>query len=139
MSAPVTLRGARLIKDPELSFTNGGKPWVRFTVVTARRFKDPQTQEWQEQDTSFWDVVAYDKLAENIAEHCVKGSAVIVTGFMKQEKYQTKEGESRTVWKVAADDVGLSFKSQKAPPGDSKDYGTTGSPVKGSYNQEPPF
>jgi single-strand DNA-binding protein len=140
MSASVTLKG-RLTRDPEMRFTNGGKPLVQFTVVTAKRFKDQQTQEWQEQDTSFWDVTAFDTLAENIAESCFKGTPVVVTGAMRQEKWQNKEGENRTSWKVLADDVAVSLKGGKIEQTKptSKDYGVTGSPVKVTFNEPPPF
>jgi single-strand DNA-binding protein len=111
MSSPVTLRG-RLIKDPELRYTNSGKAVAQFTVVTAKRFK--KDDEWIEQDTSFWDVTAFDKLAENIVESCQKGTAVIVTGAMRQEKWVNKDQENRTSWKVLADDVALSLKSAQA-------------------------
>ena len=116
MSSQVTLKG-RLIKDPELRYTNGGKAIAQFTVVTAKRFKD-KNDEWQEQDTSFWDVTAFDKLAENIIESCGKGTAVIVSGAMRQEKWNNKDGEARTSWKVLADDVGFSLKSQSVGPAD---------------------
>jgi single-strand DNA-binding protein len=111
MSSPVTLRG-RLIKDPELRYTNSGKAVAQFTVVTAKRFK--KDDEWIEQDTSFWDVTAFDKLAENVVESCQKGTAVIVTGAMRQEKWVNKDQENRTSWKVLADDVALSLKSAQA-------------------------
>jgi single-strand DNA-binding protein len=123
MSSPVNLKG-RLIKDPEMRFTNGGKAVVQFTVVTAKRFKDQQGQ-WTEQDTSFWDVTAFDALAENIAENCVKGTAVIVTGSMRQEKWVNKEGENRTSWKVLAEDVGVSLKQKTEQ--------------QGSFTEPPPF
>jgi single-strand DNA-binding protein len=134
MSAPVTLKSCRLIKDPELRFTNGGKALVQFTVVTARRFKDPQTQEWQEKDVSFWDVTAFDKLAENIAENFVKGTAVIITGSMYQEKWVNKEGENRTSWKFLADDAGVSLRS--APKSDSP---KSSGPPQTVFNEAPPF
>jgi single-strand DNA-binding protein len=127
MSSPVNLKG-RLIKDPEMRFTNGGKAVVQFTVVTAKRFKDQQGQ-WTEQDTSFWDVTAFDALAENIAENCVKGTAVIVTGSMRQEKWVNKEGENRTSWKVLAEDVGVSLKQKTEQQKASQ----------GSFTEPPPF
>jgi single-strand DNA-binding protein len=111
MSSPVTLKG-RLIKDPELRYTNSGKAVAQFTVVTAKRFK--KDDEWVEQDTSFWDVTAFDTLAENIIESCQKGTSVIVTGAMRQEKWVNKDQENRTSWKVLADDVALSLKSHQA-------------------------
>jgi single-strand DNA-binding protein len=130
MSAPVTLKG-RLTRDPEMRFTNGGKPWVTFTVVTSRKFKDDQGQ-WQEKDTSFWDAIAYDTLAENIAENFVKGSLVVVTGFMKQEKWQDKGGENKTSWKVVADDAGLSLKQKT-------DAQKNTAPPKTTFTEPPPF
>lgn len=140
MSSPVTLRG-RLIKDPELRYTNSGKAVAQFTVVTAKRYKDQQTQEWVEQDTSFWDVTAFDKLAENIIESCQKGTSVIVTGAMRQEKWVNKDQENRTSWKVLADDVALSLKSQQASVQEkvTSGQGAGTSRGVGNYSDPPPF
>lgn len=136
MSSVVTLKG-RLIKDPELRYTNSGKAVAQFTVVTAKRFKD-QAGEWQEQDTSFWDITAFDKLAENVIESLGKGTAVIVTGAMRQEKWQNKDGENRTSWKVLADDVALSLKSQQASV-QQNGSGEKVSVKAGGFHDEPPF
>jgi single-strand DNA-binding protein len=117
MSSPVTLRG-RLTKDPEMRFTNGGVALAQFTVVTSRRFKD-QNGDWQEKDVSFWDVTAFDKLAEQIAENCVKGTSVIVVGSMFQEKWVNKEGENRTSWKVTAESAGPDWRFAPRSEGSS--------------------
>jgi single-strand DNA-binding protein len=135
MSSPVTLKG-RLIKDPELRFTNGGKAVAQFTVVTAKRFKN-QKDEWEEQDTSFWDVTAFGQLAENIMESCGKGTAVIVSGAMRQEKWQNKDGDNRTSWKVLADDVALSVKNQKVEV--QEKTGPQKVSSGGGWNDDPPF
>ena len=134
MSSPVTLRG-RLTKDPEMRFTNGGVALAQFTVVTARRFKDANG-DWQEKDVSFWDVTAFDKLAEQIAENCVKGTAVIVVGSMFQEKWVNKEGENRTSWKVTAESAGPDWRF--APKGESSGK-PTGGPPQAVFNEAPPF
>lgn len=47
MSTPVTLTG-RLIRDPDLTYSARGKAVARFTVVTSRRFKNPDTSEWED-------------------------------------------------------------------------------------------
>jgi single-strand DNA-binding protein len=133
MSSPVTLRG-RLTKDPEMRFTNGGTALAQFTVVTSKRFKDAQGV-WQEKDVSFWDVTAFDKLAENIAENCVKGTAVIVVGSMFQEKWVNKEGENRTSWKVAAESVGPDWRF--TPRSDSQK--PAGDPKQVTFTEPPPF
>jgi len=113
MSTPVTLRG-RLIRDPELRFSASGKPVTKFAVVTSRRFKNPQTSEWEDRDTTFWDVVAFSELASNIAESLEKGTAVVVTGNASQEEWETKDGQKRRSMKVVAEDVAPSLRFTSA-------------------------
>jgi len=109
MSAQVTLAG-RLTRDPELRYSGQGKPFAKFAVVTARRLKNNQTEEWEEKDTSFWDCTAFGQIAENICESLPKGTAVIITGRMVQEKWQTSEGENRTSWRVIVDEAAPSLR-----------------------------
>lgn len=133
MSSKVTING-RLTRDPELRFTNGGKAVAQFSVVTSRRYKDNQTQEWKESDTSFWDITAFGDMAENICESCQKGSQVIVTGAMRQETWVDKEDKERRAWRVLADDVALSVRWKKIEatyPNERNSHS--------SYNDEPPF
>ena len=59
----ITLVG-NLTRDPELRFTQSGKPTVTLGLAVSRRYQ--VNGEWQEQ-TSFMNVVAWDQLAENIA------------------------------------------------------------------------
>lgn len=109
MSTPVTLKG-RLTRDPELKFSANGKPIAIFAVVTSRRFKDQQTGEWEDRDTTFWDCVAFGQLAENAAESLTKGTAVIVTGNAAQEEWTTRDGEKRRSMKVTVDEVAPSLR-----------------------------
>lgn len=127
MSTPVNLRG-RLVRDPELRFTQQGDAMATFTVVTAKRYKD-KNGEWQETGTSFWNCTAFKELAENICEHLEKGSQVIVSGTMQQDNYTTREGEKRTGFKVLCDDVAASVKSRKIER----------EPVSAGFAAEPPF
>jgi len=52
--------------------------------------------------------------AENVCESLTRGSRVIVTGWLKQRTYETKEGDKRTVLEVEADDVAASLKFASA-------------------------
>jgi single-strand DNA-binding protein len=61
-----------LTRDPELTYTNGGAARARFGVAVSRRRK--KGDEWTE-ETSFFDVVAWRDLAENVAESIGKGRA----------------------------------------------------------------
>jgi single-strand DNA-binding protein len=137
MSSKVTLQG-RLTRDPELRFTQGGKAVAQFSVVTTRRTKN-QAGEWEDADVSFWDCTAFGDMAENIVESMEKGTSVIVTGNMRQESWNTKEGEKRTSWRVNVDDVGVSVRWKAI--GEAKTGGSLREPVKAGagFSDEPPF
>ena len=113
MSTQVTLRG-RLTSDPELRFSANRQAGAKFAVVTSRRFKNQQTSEWEDRDTTFWDCVAFGELAENAAESLEKGTAVVVTGNAAQEEWETKDGEKRKSMKVTAEDVAPSLRFASA-------------------------
>ena len=142
MSTPVTLRG-RLTRDPEMRYSNAGKPVVKFAVVTSRRVKDQQTGEWSDADTTFWDCVAFGQLAENCAESLEKGTAVIVQGNAAQEEWTTKDGEKRRSMKVVADEVApsLRFQSAKVAKVARSEGGQQQAPREENpwANDEPPF
>lgn len=102
----VTLIG-NLTRDPELRFTTGGRGIASFGLAVNRRWQ--QNGEWQEQ-VSFFNVVAWGDLGENVATSMSKGSRAIVTGRLEQRSWETQEGEKRTVVEVVADEVGPSLR-----------------------------
>jgi single-strand DNA-binding protein len=106
----VTLVG-NLTKDPELRFTTGGRGVASFGLAVSRRYQ--VNNEWQEQ-TSFFNVVAWGTLGENAAASLTKGTRIIVTGRLEQRQYETKEGEKRSVVEVNADEIGPSLRWARA-------------------------
>lgn len=109
MSTTVNLTDV-LTADPEMRYSTKGQPIAKFTVVTSRRVKDQQTGEWADADTSFWDVVAFGQLAENVCESLAKGTAVLVSGRAAQRTWETKEGEKRRSIEVTAEEVAPSLR-----------------------------
>ena len=102
----VTLVG-NLTRDPELRFTQGGRAVASFGIAVNRRYQ--VNGEWQEQ-TSFFNVVAWGQLGENAAASLTKGARIIVSGRLEQREYQTQQGEKRTVVEINADEVGPSLR-----------------------------
>jgi single-strand DNA-binding protein len=51
-------------------------------IAVNRRWQNKQTQEWEEQ-TSFFDVVVWQEMAENVAESFHGGARVIVTHTLR--------------------------------------------------------
>jgi single-strand DNA-binding protein len=104
----VTIVG-NVTRDPELRFTNTGRGMATFGVAVNRRWQNRQSGEWEEQ-VSFFNVVAWGDMGENIAGSIHKGDRVIVNGRLEQRSYEPTPGEKRSVVEVIADEVGPSLR-----------------------------
>ena len=83
----ITIVG-NLTKDPELRFTAAGKGVTSFGVAVNRRYQ--VNGEWREK-VSFFNVVAWDALGENVAASLGKGNRVIISGRLDQREYATDD------------------------------------------------
>jgi single-strand DNA-binding protein len=98
-----------LTRDPELRFTPNGQQVATFGLAVNRRWRNQQTNDWEEQ-TSFFDVVCWRELAENVCESLTKGTRVMVTGRLDQRSWTTEQGDKRSKVEVVADEVGPSLR-----------------------------
>ena len=96
-------------RDPELRFTPSGQGVATFGLAVNRRWQNRQTNEWEEA-TSFFDVVCWGTLGENVSESVSKGTRVIVTGRLDQRSWETQEGDKRSKIEIVADEVGPSLR-----------------------------
>ena len=108
MSNSTTLAG-NLTRDPEIRYTRDGQASTSFGLAVTRRWQARGSEDWDEA-TSFFDVVCWRGLAENVALTLVKGSRVIVTGRLDQHSWETENGERRSRVEVTADDIGPSLR-----------------------------
>lgn len=108
----ITMTG-NLVADPELRFTGSGAAVAKFHVAATERCRDRQTHEWVDGDKCFIDVEVWRQLAENVAESAVRGTTVTVTGRRRQRSYE-KDGQTRFVFEIKADDVSISLSHQTA-------------------------
>jgi single-strand DNA-binding protein len=104
----VTIVG-NVTRDPEVRYTAGGQANATFGVAVNRRWMNRQTNDWEER-TSFFNVVCWREMAENVAESIGKGTRVVVTGRLEQRSWETEQGEKRTVVEIAADEVAPSLR-----------------------------
>jgi single-strand DNA-binding protein len=104
----VTIVG-NITRDPEIRYTANGAAKASFGVAVSRRWQNRNTQEWEEQ-TSFFNVVCWREMAENVAESLGKGSRVVVSGRLEQRSWETENGEKRSVVEVVADEIGPSLR-----------------------------
>jgi single-strand DNA-binding protein len=108
MSNTTTLSG-NLTRDPEINYTKEGQANATFGLAVNRRWQVRGSDAWEE-STSFFDVVCWRELAENVALSLVKGARVIVSGRLEQHTWQTEAGERRSRVEVTADEVGPSLR-----------------------------
>lgn len=133
MSTPVTLTG-RLTKDPELAFSQAGKAYARFTIVTDQRVLNKTTNEWESQNSTFWNCTAFGALGENVAESLTKGLAVIATGRASQEDWTDKQGNKRTSIKVVIDEIGPTLRFATCKVAKAQDGGNRGNSGPGAQS-----
>jgi len=108
-SATTTTIVGNLTRDPEIRYTREGQATTNLGVATNRRWQNRETNEWEEA-TSFFDVVIWRDLAENVALSLTKGMRVIVTGRLEQRSWETEEGDRRFKVEIVADEVGPSLR-----------------------------
>ncbi len=103
-------------RDPEMTYTPTGTPITKFTMAVSRRRRNRDTGENTE-ETQWFSVVAWERLAETCNQYLHKGSKVYIEGRMNSRKYTDKDGIERTVWDVTATDMQM-LDSRSASQGD---------------------
>lgn len=91
----------RLVRDPELRYTQSGKANCTFTLAVDRVFKDANG----ERQTDFIDIVVWGKIAESSANYLSKGKLAAVDGRLQIRTYEAKDGSKRKAAEVVAETV----------------------------------
>ncbi len=89
----ITLIG-RLTKDPELKYSQSGKAFCRFSVAVPKEFN--------RSETDYFDCVAWNKVAEIIADYLRKGKKIAVQGRLETGIYE-KDGKKIKTYSVITD------------------------------------
>jgi single-strand DNA-binding protein len=90
-------------KDPEMNYTPSGTAITKFSLAVSRNRKS-STGERQE-ETEWFNIVAWDKLAETCNQYLHKGSKVYIEGRVSQRKYTDKNGIERHAFDVIVSDM----------------------------------
>jgi len=90
-------------RDVEMSYTPAGKAVAKFSVAVSRRRTGADGQRVEE--TTWFNVVAWERLAEVCNQFLHKGSKVYIEGRMTSRKYTDKDNVERTVWDVVASEM----------------------------------
>lgn len=99
-----------LVKDPEIRYTQNGKPVTTLRLADTPRSLNPATNEWEDGTTLWLSATVWDSLAENAAASLSKGMRVVVTGSLSQRNYSTKDGQERIELEIKATEVSPSLR-----------------------------
>ena len=75
----------RLTADPQRKYTQGGKEVAEFSIANNYYLSTKNTTE-----VNYFDIVAFDKLAETANKYLTKGKQVCISGTLIQERWQDK-------------------------------------------------
>jgi len=88
----------RLTRDPESRTTPSGKTVTSFSLAVDRGGSDD--------GADFFEITAWEKLGELVAQYLTKGRRALVQGRLRQDSWEDKEtGKKRSSVNVVATDV----------------------------------
>ncbi len=100
----ITIVG-NLADDPELRYTPAGAAVANMRVAVNRRRFNRETNSWDEELDGFFTVNVWRDYAENVAESLRRGNRVLVTGRLRSRSYEDKEGQTKWITEIEADEV----------------------------------
>jgi single-strand DNA-binding protein len=94
----------RLGTDPEMRYTASGNPVTTFRVAASRQWKD-SSGEFRE-ETEWFSIVTWNKLAEICNQHLNKNMRVYLEGRLQTRSWEDQQsGQTRYKTEVVANDM----------------------------------
>lgn len=92
----------RLTKDVELRYTQTNNTAVAsFSLAVNRKF----VKTGEERQADFFNIIAWNKLAENISKYLFKGNQVAISGRLETRSWDDQNGQKHYVTEVIAEEV----------------------------------
>lgn len=88
---------------PEMRFTANGKLVTSFSVAINRQYTDSGGE--KKENTEWFNVVTWGKLAESCNQYLNKGMLVYVAGRVEIHRWQSKDGVQRSSLQLTATQV----------------------------------
>jgi len=99
--------------EPEMRFTPNGKPVTSFSVATNWAYTTPDGE--RRQETEWFNVVAWNKLAEQCNQFLAKGRLVYAEGRIHTRTWEGQDGQQRSRTEVIANKV-IFLERRGSPP-----------------------
>jgi single-strand DNA-binding protein len=89
--------------EPEMRFTPNGNPVTSFRVATNRVYTTPEGE--RKQETEWFTVVAWNRLAENCNQYLTKGQRVYAEGRLHTRSWEGQDGQQHSRSEIVANRV----------------------------------
>jgi single-strand DNA-binding protein len=92
-------------RDPVMNYTPSGTAVTKFTLAVNRITRGNKEGGERQEETDWFNIVAWERLAETCNNYLHKGSKVFIEGRLQSHKYTDKSGAERVGWDVIANDM----------------------------------
>ena len=90
-------------KDPEMRYMPNGKPVTNFSVATNRRWNTPDGD--QREETEWFNVTMYEKLADIANQYLTKGQKVYIEGRLHTRSWDGNDGQKHYRTEIIANQM----------------------------------
>ena len=99
--------------EPEMRFTPNGNPVTSFRVATNRVYTTSEGE--RKQETEWFTVVAWNKLAEQCNQFLTKGRLVYAEGRLRTRTWESQDGQKHYRTEIIASRVTFLDRQAAAP------------------------
>ena len=99
--------------EPEMRFTPSGKPVTSFRVATNRVYTTPEGE--KKEETEWFTIVAWNRLAEQCNQFLNKGRLVYAEGRLRTRSWEGQDGQKHYRTEIIANRVSFLDKKSAAP------------------------
>jgi single-strand DNA-binding protein len=114
--------------EPEMRFTPGGNPVTSFSVATNRVYNTPEGE--RKEETEWFAVVAWSKLAETCNQYLTKGQKIYVEGRLHTRTWESQDGQKHYRTEVIANQVLFLDKRSSGPVTEEKQEEAPGGEIE---------
>lgn len=100
-------------RDPEMRYTPSGRPVTTFSVATSRTWFSADGE--RNEETEWFNIVAWGSLAEICNQHLHRGQQVYVEGRLQTRSWDDSEGKKRFATELVAREMIMLGEAREDP------------------------
>lgn len=89
--------------DPEMRYTPAGRPFTTFNVACNRNYTTPEGE--RREETEWFRVTAWARLAELCSQFLSKGRRVYIEGRLSSRSWEAADGQKRFSLEINANEM----------------------------------